>query len=503
MHVSLVQRLDVVVARAPDAAALAWHGIAWTYRDLGHAVGIVRAALAARYIPRGAAVAILLRNSPHYVATFYGVMAAGCVAVPLNVHESAAVLKHQIEHSEARLVAGDPAHPEWSAIAATAERLQIGLLAISTVDGPDCLESFARDVGAADGDAAGAASGEHDLAAIIYTSGTTGQPKGVMLSHGNLASNAAAIAEYLRLRPADRGLCVLPLTFAYGNSVLHSHLLAGARLSLEEHLAFPHLVLQRIQDEAITGFPGVPATFAVLLTRCRTGDFDLTSLRYVTQAGGPMPAALMQRLRRELPKVEIFVMYGQTEATARLTYLPPERLDDKQGSVGVPISGVDVSIRQIDRSFPGGTSGEICVRGPNVMLGYWKDALATTAVLRDGWLHTGDLGHVDREGYLYIDGRIVEMIKVGAYRVSPMEIEEAIALLPGVADVAAVAVPDDLLGHAIKAVIVPATGATLDIRAVKAHCRQRLAKYKIPRIVEFVDALPRTASGKVQRRRLA
>lgn len=497
MPASLVQGLEAAAARAPASPALAWRGAEWTYAELIAAVVAVRAALVARGLRRGARVALLLRNSPQYVALYYGVLASGCVVVPLNAQERAGVLLRQIEHSGASLVAGEPDHPEWTAVATAARASRLDVLEVP----------LAERRGRADGAMAAATPAPGDLAAILYTSGTTGRPKGVMLSHGNLCSNALAIGDYLGLTPADRGLCVLPLHFSYGNSVLHSHLMRGARLTLEDHLAYPHLVLQRIQHEAITGFAGVPATFGLLLARCRFGDFDLRSLRYVTQAGGAMPQTLTARLRQALPGAEIFLMYGQTEATARLTYLPPSRLADKAGSVGLPVPGVEIEIHPQDRAaprraLPPGAVGEICARGPNVMLGYWKDPAATAEVLRDGWLHTGDLGHLDAEGYLFIEGRAVEMIKVGAYRVSPAEIEEVIASLAGVAEAAATAVADELLGQAIKVVVVPAPGAALDARAVKAHCRERLAAYKVPKVVEFSSGLPRTSSGKVQRFKL-
>jgi long-chain acyl-CoA synthetase len=285
--------------------------------------------------------------------------------------------------------------------------------------------------------------------------------------------------------------------------VLHSHLLAGAMLVLEDNLAYPHLTVQRLQDDAITGFAGVPSTFALLLGRCNFRDFDLSKLRYLTQAGGAMARPLIERLRAELPAVQLFIMYGQTEATARLTYLPPARLTAKLGSVGVPVPGVEIDVRLDGRSVPTGEIGEIVARGDSIMQGYWNDTTATHEVLRDGWLRTGDLGHLDTEGFLYIDGRSVDMIKVGAFRVSPQEIEEVISAVPGVEEVCAAAMPDDLLGQAVKAVIVRTEGATVDERAVKAHCRQHLAAYKVPKTVEFVSVMPRTASGKIQRFKLA
>ena len=341
------------------------------------------------------------------------------------------------------------------------------------------------------------------LASIIYTSGTTGHPKGVMLTHRCLAANTASIVEYLGLRSDDRGIAVLPFQFSYGNSVLNMHLAAGAELLLEDSIAYPHLVLQRMADRGVTGFSGVPSTFAILLSRCELAAFDLKNLRYITQAGGPMPRASIQQLRSKLPGARIFVMYGQTEATARLSYLPPERLDDKLGSVGVAIPGVELAVFRADGKQANPKEvGEIVARGPNVMQGYLDDAVSTRDALVDGWLHTGDMGHFDDEGFLYIDGRAVEMIKVGAYRVSPQEIEEVIAGIRGVAEVGVTAVPDELLGQAIKAVVVLRNGELLDIRSVKAHCRKHLAIYKVPKIVEFAGALPYTATGKVQRMRL-
>jgi long-chain acyl-CoA synthetase len=444
-----------------------------------------------------------VRNSLQYVALYYGTLAAGGVPVPLNVQERVSVLARQIEHCGASLLIGDPDHPEWPQLKAVLDPAQTQLLPVALDDSARALATFGDALGAMPSDTEPAQMAADDLATIIYTSGTTGRPKGVMLSHGNLASNAAAIIDYLELSPQDRGLCVLPFHFSYGSSVLHSHLLSGAELLLEDNFAFPHLVLQRIQNDRVTGFAGVPSTFALLLGRCSLQDFDLSGLRYITQAGGAMPRALIERLRSQAPDVKVFIMYGQTEATARLSYLPPAQLGAKLGSVGIAVPGVTLDVRKDGRSLGPDEVGEICARGPNVMLGYWNDAAASAEVLRDGWLCTGDLGHRDADGYFYIDGRAVDMIKVGAFRVSPQEVEETIAALPGVEEVGVTAIADDVLGQAIKAVIVPRAGAGLETRAVKAHCRQHLAAYKIPKVVEFASVLPRTSSGKIQRFKLA
>jgi long-chain acyl-CoA synthetase len=499
---TLIEQFNEAAARAGASTALVWRNTRWTYAELRAASAGATTGLAGRAPARGARVALLLRNSPQYVALYYGALAAGLVAVPLNAQERASVLARQIEHCEASILVGATDHPEWPALSAAASSAGCTVVAIAPRDDDSALEQFLRDI-------AGPSANPpvppqpSELASIIYTSGTTGRPKGVMLSHGNLAANARAIISYLELTSADRGLCVLPFHFSYGNSVLHSHLLAGAELVIEDNLAYPHLTVQRLQDDAITGFAGVPSTFALLLGRCKLRDFNLAKLRYLTQAGGAMARPLIERLHAELPHVALFIMYGQTEATARLTYLPPKQLATKLGSVGIAVPGVEIDVQLDGRSLPAGEIGEICARGTSIMQGYWNDATATHEVLRDGWLRTGDLGHRDGDGYLYIDGRSVDMIKVGAFRVSPQEVEEVISAVPGVEEICVAATPDELLGQAVKAVIVRREGADLDERAVKAYCRQHLAAYKVPKLVEFVSVMPRTASGKIQRFKLA
>jgi long-chain acyl-CoA synthetase len=196
-------------------------------------------------------------------------------------------------------------------------------------------------------------------------------------------------------------------------------------------------------------------------------------------------------------------MYGQTEATARLTYLPPERLSDKLGSVGIPIPGVEIVVTDDNDGAVGpGVVGEVCVRGGNVMKGYFRDEEATRDVLRKGWLHTGDLGHLDADGYLYLQGRRSDIIKSGAHRISPLDIEDVIVALPEVAEAAVVGVPDEVLGEAIKAVITLKPGATLDAMKVQRHCSEQLPRYKVPRTIEFATSLPRTSSGKIMRYQL-
>jgi len=499
---TLVEQFQVHARATPDAPALVWNHTSWSYAELARAQRAAAAGLLAHGIVRGDRVALLLRNSPEYAAALFGVFAVGGIAVALNSLERAEVLARQIRHSGARVLVVDPAHLEFERVKALLEGHPVHFVRVPTTDAASAVDTFL----AAFSEAPAAtlpSPADSDPAMLIYTSGTTGRPKAVMLGHGNLASNAQAIIQYLGLTASDRGFCVLPFHFSYGNSVLTSHLACGATLIIEDNLAFPQRSMQRMSALRATGFAGVPSTFTLLLQRGGLRDYDFSALRYVTQAGGAMTRATTQRLRAELPGVRVFVMYGQTEATARISYLPPEHLDTKPGSVGLPVAGTRVEVCDAGgQPVPAGSIGELRVHGPGVMLGYWQDADATSEVLRDGWLCTGDLGHKDADGFLFVDGRTVEMIKVGAFRVSPYEVEEAIALLDGVEEVAVGAMPDEVLGQAVKAVVVLRNGAQLDALAVKAHCRQALATYKIPKSVEFALQLPRTLTGKVQRLQL-
>lgn len=408
--------------------------------------------------------------------------------VPLNNQGRSRDLVAWLTHGECSLLLTDPDHPEIELVG----DLMPDLTVVS-------IEDF-REPAVYESPGVFHANDSNDLAMILYTSGTTGRPKGVMISHGNLLSNSLAIIKYLDLEAKDSILNVLPFFYSYGNSVLHTHLLSGARLVLENSTAFASRVWERIADESVTGFAGVPSTFAILLGRADPRKYDLKSLRYVTQAGGPMPKVLAEKLVGTLPHVEVFLMYGQTEATARISFLPPADFSQRPGSVGVPIDGVHVEIRGSNaRKAAPGEVGEICIKGPNVMLGYWRNESATAAALIDGWLYTGDLGFMDPDGYLYINGRRSEMIKVGAHRVSPSDVEEALNEIPGVLECAATGMEDEVLGQAIKVHIVLMPGANLSERQVLAECRKLLALYKVPKDVVFLPELPKTTSGKIQR----
>ena len=303
--------------------------------------------------------------------------------------------------------------------------------------------------------------GLDDLCAILYTSGSTGLPRGATLRHRDLAANTRQILAYLHLTADDSVLSVLPFHYSFGNSLLLTHFAVGGRVVIDNRFAYPSTVVDTLERSRVSGFSGVPSHYAILAEKTDFLHRGWPYLRYLTQAGGGMTAALTQRLIDELPShVRLFVMYGQTEASPRLSYVPPERLREKLGSIWIPIPGVTLTIRdEHGRECAPGKVGEVVAAGENLMQGYWNDPAETALVLKADGLHTGDLGRKDDDGFIFLVDRIKNMIKVGANRVSPREIEDVIAEVAGVAEVCVAGVPDELLGEAVEAFVVVAPGA--------------------------------------------
>jgi amino acid adenylation domain-containing protein len=343
-----------------------------------------------------------------------------------------------------------------------------------------------------------------DLAAIIYTSGSTGEPKGVMLTHRNMLIAAASISALLELRRDDVILSALPLAFNYGLYQMIMAFRAGARLVLERSFAFPALVLQRMAEEGVTGFPGVPTMFS-LLGELKTPACDLSRVRYVTNTAAALTAKHIEALRRIFPNGRIYSMYGLTECK-RCTWLPPEDLERKPGSVGIAIPNTEMWIvDENDRRVGPGAVGQLVIRGGTVMKGYWNKPEATAKALRAGPLpgeqvfYTGDLCHLDADGYLYFVGRMDDVIKSRGEKVAPKEVETVLMNIPGVKEAVVIGVPDETLGHAVKAFIVLETGAALSERQVQRECQGHLESYMVPKTVVMVSSLPRTDTGKISK----
>ncbi len=460
-----------------------------TYAQLRTAGGRVAAALAALDLPPGSRVAVLGPNSCFWVASYLATMKLGLVAVPLSDKATPTELARQLAWVGCAAVLLDrrcarafgPALPE-SAPVLTDELL--------TVDGPVLWPDDTPTDPDSD-------------ATLMFTSGTTAHPKAVRVTHRNIQANTDSIVTYLSLRRDDRMLVILPFFYCFGASLLHTHLRVGGSLALCNTFVFPETALDLLEREHCTGFAGVPSSFQLLLRISSFGTRSLPALRLVQQAGGKLPPVLVDELLAAAPQVELFVMYGQTEATARLSYLPPDRLQDKRGSIGRGIPGVELSV--VDATgdpVAAGVTGEIVARGANVSPGYWNDAAATARKFPGGRLRTGDLAVADDEGFLYVVDRLEHFIKSWGYRISAQEVEACVLEMTDLVSAAAVGVPDLEAGEAIALVATVRPGASVREEDVLAHARGRLAKHMVPRSVHLVPTIPLNASGKVDNPRL-
>jgi acyl-CoA synthetase (AMP-forming)/AMP-acid ligase II len=345
---------------------------------------------------------------------------------------------------------------------------------------------------------------ESTPAVILYTSGSTGTPRGVVQTYGNLAANSRSIVEYLALGPDDRVMAILPFYYCYGRSLLQTHLLAGGSVFVDNRFMYPRVVMEAIGSEGCTGFAGVPLTFEIVRREVELGTVSMPRLRYLTQAGGPMRKETIAWVRQAFAPARLFVMYGQTEATARLAYLPPERAEEKHGSIGIAIPGVELRVvDEAGQELPAGEVGHLVARGGNVTPGYLDAPEETAAILHDGWLWTGDLARRDEDGFLFLAGRAKEILKIAGHRVGPVEIEHVLAEHPAVAQSAVVGVPDPVQGETAVAFVVLRPGAAADATELRRFCRERLSQHKVPARVEFIEAIPTTESGKPLKAELA
>lgn len=494
----LHELLEAAAARCPDAPALIDRDRQVTYAELDELATRCAALFRRCGVHHGERVVIALDNGIEMVAAYFGTLKAGGVVVPL------------------------PAGPRSDRLPLVVADCQP---AVAVVDGPAAI-AFAEgalasvpyvfanaDAGrsgraaalvpalTADRDFVAAPGLDDALAAIVYTSGSTGQPRGVMLSHRNFVANARSIIAYLHLTGRDRVLCVLPFYYVYGLSLLHTHIAVGGALVIENRAAFPNVVLASMAEHRATGFAGVPSTFALMLHRSQLDSTSLPDLRYVTQAGGAMSVARIDEWRARGPKADFFVMYGATEAAARLTYLPPADWPRKRGSVGRAIPGVELRIVTADgRPAATGEPGEVVAHGDNIALGYWHRPEETAERFSAQGYRTGDIGYLDAEGFLYLVGRLHDMIKVGANRVGAREIEEVFETHAAVAEAVVIAAPHDLLGEVPVAAVTLTSSLDDAENALRAFCAAQLAAFKVPVRVVVLPEMPRLPTGKTDRR---
>jgi amino acid adenylation domain-containing protein len=508
-------------ARTPDAIAVVCDGQRTTYRDIDRRSNGLAHALAARGVERGDRVVILGDNTLDTAIAFWAVLKAGAVASIIHPQTKSAKLGYLLRDCRARALIADHrlepafAEPARSSpdlatvmvtgttadarVAAACERLAAlpGLTAMADAiaDAPDAAPPPRRCI-------------DLDLAAIIYTSGSTGEPRGVMMSHRNMVAATASIASYLEITRDEVILCVLPLAFDYGLYQMILAFSAGARVVLERSFAFPAEVIRTVADERVTGFPGVPTVFATLLGMDSLASYDLSAVRYLTSTAAALSVKHIEQLRRRFPAAKLFSMYGLTECK-RCTYLPPEDLVRKPDSVGIAIPNTELwLVDECGRRLGPDQVGELVIRGATVMQGYWDKPEATAHKLRPGpvpgerVLYTGDLCRLDSDGYLYFVSRTDEVIKSRGEKVPPKEVESTLLGISGVREVAVIGVPDDLLGSAIKAFVVPEPGVVLDVSVLQRECRARLESFKVPHHIELCASLPRTSNGKIEKSEL-
>lgn len=498
------QFLETAAKDAPEHPFVVEQSGRHTYGEMDAGANRLAHLLRRVGVSKGARVGILVQNSALYVQAYYGTLKAGAVTVPLNTAADPRSLTHFLADCEVEALLAGPRTERLvsgaasglgdlkAVIAANPERIQdlpssVQLVPLAEVDN----ESTGKPEETAIDD---------DVASIIYTSGSTGRPRGATLTHLNLVSNTRSIVEYLRLCQDDRVLVVLPFYYVYGKSLLNTHAAAGGTVVLENRFLYPNVVLDTLEKERCTGFAGVPSTFAILLNRSNLASRELADLRYLTQAGGAMSPALTRRLLEALPKQQLVIMYGATEAGARLSYLPAEDLPEAVGSIGQAIPNVELRVLRADGNEADVDEvGELVARGSNIMRGYWGAAEETAKVLDGNGYHTGDLARRDERGMLYIVGRSKDMIKAGAHRIAAKEIEEAILEHDAIHETAVIGIPDEILGEQIKALIVLREGAELSADELGKFLRGVLPAYKLPGVVEFRDDLPKNESGKIMK----
>lgn len=489
--------------RAPTSTAVLEPGAAVTYAQLERCAGQVETALRRALVQPGDRVVLAVENSIAFVASYFGILKTGAVVVPLpSGGQDNRLLPALRDCTPAACIADEAT---WRTIGAgNATTLRAGFLVPrQTLSSGHELVLHEVTLQSGASHSINPTVDVRDLAAIIYTSGSTGAPRGVMLTHQNISANTTSIVEYLGLSAADRMMVVLPFHYVYGLSLLHTHVAVGGSLVLDNRFAFPNVVLNTMRDRAATGFAGVPSTFAMLLHRSNVRAMSFPSLRYVTQAGGPMPPARVQEWRRALPDIPFYVMYGATEAAARLSYLPPSELTQRAGSIGRAIPGVELRVLRADGTVAGiGEVGELVARGPNISPGYWNCPEETRTRFGPEGFWTGDLGFADADGFLYLVGRRHDMIKVGAHRVSAKEIEDAVHEHPAIHEAAVVPRVDELLGEVPIAHVVLREVGIVAAPDLIAFCRQRLAEHKVPVQIVFHDQLPKSSSGKIDKRAL-
>ncbi len=496
---SLVRLAEASLERYGEYTSLVFEGRQYTNLDQHRAGCRVTNCLRRLGVEPGDRVVVMLPNCPEVMHSYGGILRCGAVIVPIIFLLGDTEVAHILADSEARVVitSSDMLWKVEPQIG-TLPTLQHVLLVDGGGDGGTL--SFAEETGRESDRVPVVERRADDLAVILYTSGTTGVPKGVALSHGNLESNARSAASLWELSREDWAVGVLPLSHSYGLTVMNAGHLLGTRAVLLRWFN-PELVLETIQAYRAVSMSGVPTMFVYLLNYPEAERFDTSSMRVWGSGAAPLPVEIVDPFEKKFGG-KLLEGYGLTEASPVVS---AHRLSGERrlGSVGQPISGVEVSIQNDDdRALPAGEVGEVCVRGPNVMVGYYRQPEETARTVRNGWLHTGDMGRLDADNFLYIVERKKDLIIRGGFNIYPREVEEALYGFPKVAEAAVVGTPDPLMGEDVLAFVVLKDGQRATAEEVMAFCQTRLARFKCPKQVRFVDSLPKSPIGKILRKEL-
>jgi long-chain acyl-CoA synthetase len=495
---------------SPAHPAILFEGEALSYAELDARSSKLAHAMSARGIVPGDRVALFLPNVPEFAVVYYAVQRLGAVPVSINAIFRAAEVEYLVNDSGARVVF------TVAELAGFVPRERCPMLEhLVIVDAPAASAASAAILPQADAHAPGPAEtladwleGHPDrfdpierdpdaAAALLYSSGTTGFPKGVTLTQANIASNIATAAKCSGYRPDDRLAAFLPMFHVYGqNYILNAAILAGATVVLFRRFV-PTQVLESIQRDRITMFFGVPTIFIGLLSM-DLSPYDLSSIRYEMSAAATMPEEISRRWTERFGR-RVYEGYGLTECSPFACY--NDLVEHRFGSVGRAVEGFELAIfDEEDRELPRGEWGEIVIRGPGVMKGYWNRPEDTERALRGGWLHSGDIGRMDEDGYVFIVDRVKDMINVSGFKVWPAEVEQYLYKMPQVQEVAVYGLPHPEKGEQVVVAVVPKAGQRLSGDELIAYCRANIAAYKVPSRVDVVDALPKSPTGKILKR---
>jgi long-chain acyl-CoA synthetase len=498
------QMLSHGAERYPENVAIVFRDVGLSYREVEALTNRFARALAALGVARGDRVCVLAPNCPEYIIGFYAIARAGAVASPMNPSYREREIEYQLNDTEAvAIIVHANLVPLVDAVRARTPHLKhVIAVGPGQAAGPSVRSFNDLIAGQPATTPAPVAIQEDDLVALPYSSGTTGLPKGVMISHKNLVTNNMQFVACIRMRESDRLMLFLPFYHIYGTMLMGAAVYTGATCVLMERFE-PVECLELVQRHRVTLFFVVPPVLLMLSNWPELSKYDLSSLRTTMVGAAPVAPELARRFS-QLTGVPVLQGYGMTEASP-LTHVNPvydESLNvvDSAGLLAHDTAHRVVDIETGERELPPGEIGEICIRGPQIMQGYWRAPEATAAALRDGWYYSGDIGYVDERGYLFIRDRKKEMIKFKGFGIAPAEIEALLVEHPAVADAAVIGKPDPEAGEIPKAFVVKKKGQNLTANDVVAFVKGRLANYKVPGEVEFVDAIPKTPSGKILRR---